>query len=387
MKIINLQGLTTGERLAYLEEICQEIYNHLYDDYIWVYAGAYIDNKSTYSATRLNGYQDNLDLKSKQIVYFSESGVVAIINQINDAENTFTVIDNYSIKGDKGDKGATGEKGETGETGKTGATGLSALQTSQIIVRESVPSINATFTFDESLCNRTPVPGDIFMCVMQGRGSVLGRSWLATCIVLNESEIKGQIKNFVETTGTNEQRLYAHYIEFSYGKINGSNNGIIWAGFNWIDTNPNIITSEYQSNISDFVHEIINRVGTAYTTFYITAETINGTAISNESHCICYSYSVKNNDLQLKCRNQNNSIIQFMLLEFANSISDCKLTIIRNNAYAIGSYGTPALVLYSDENGVLLDNETLSEQFTKLVSAGSNESKILDSINKTRSMK
>lgn len=388
MKKINLQGMTTAERLKYLEEITQEIYNHLYDDYIWVYDGAYVNNDATYSATHLNGYQDNLDLKTGQIVYFSESGVVCLIDQINDVANTFTVQSNYSIKGDKGDKGEQGEQGEKGEQGETGKI---ALEYSSIVTLIKTPSMGESLSISLVNCNRTPVAGD--KVSIFATDSTANKIYILGLSVVNigASVVNTTIDGIIDFTSvlpdSAKKQLYAHYIEFSYDKANGSNNAIIWARFNWIDTNPSIITSEYQNTLGDFIEEFINRVGSAYTSYDITVETIDGSTLSNNSYCVIGSYYVDGNDLKVKGRIPTNGIIGFKLVEFANTIPDCKLTISRNNAYAVGSYGASTLVLYSDENGVLLDDESLSERFTKLVAAGSNESKILDSINKARSLK
>ena len=157
MKIINLQGLTTGERLAYLEELCQDIYNHLYDDYIWTFDGAYVDNESTYTAVGLSGYRDNIELKPGQIVYFAHSGVVALIDKINDILNTFTVKDNYSIKGDKGD---TGEQGIQGEKGDKGESGKNALECNKIYTLDYEPTVDGTINTSVGDFSRTPVNGD-----------------------------------------------------------------------------------------------------------------------------------------------------------------------------------------------------------------------------------
>lgn len=209
MKIINLQGLTTGERLAYLEEICQEIYNHLYDDYIWVTNANYVSDTYNYKMESLICFSDKDEVKSGQIVYFPDDGKVSIINQINSEEETFTINNTFTIKGDKGE------------------TGLEALQTTQILERDSRPTTNATFTLNEGLCNRTPVSGDIFICVIKGTGNSLGQSWLATCTVLDEGGFKGQIKSFVQTTGARGEGLVKRYMHAIY--INAPNDDIyVW---------------------------------------------------------------------------------------------------------------------------------------------------------------
>ena len=106
MKIINLNGKTTGERLAYLEDIVNSIYETLYSDYIWSYKGSYVSDTTSYSYSNLVQYSGQPEeVQSGQIVYFATNGTVAIINQINEDDGTFTVSDSFSIKGDKGNDG------------------------------------------------------------------------------------------------------------------------------------------------------------------------------------------------------------------------------------------------------------------------------------------
>lgn len=388
MKIINLQGLTTGERLAYLEELCQDIYNHLYDDYIWTFDGAYVDNESTYTATRLNGYQDNLDLKTGQIVYFAGSGVVALIDKINDVSNTFTVKDNYSIKGDKGDKGEQGIQGEKGNTGETGAI---ALEYGVLIVNSSDPVTNGALTSVVLNYNRTPVTGDKVTVTV--KNSTTNKLFVCTCSVVS---VQGSMANLnvnsVYDTSTvlpasARKQLYEHYFGFSINT--NSNNSIVLLIFNWIDANPNIV-----SPIPTTIEEIITYLKTINSNKLLgngSIETSDGTTVSDTLHCTVYNVRHRTDGKVVADgrMNNDNRIITVDIETFVNNISDYNITYLYNDAIAIGagSDNLNALVLYSDKNGVLLDTpESLEKDFAALKAAGSDESKILESINTVRSM-
>lgn len=391
MKIINLQGMTFAERQKYLEEICQEIYNHLYDDYIWVYDGAYVDNDATYSATRLNGYQDNLDLKTGQIVYFSESGVVCLIDQINDVANTFTVQSNYSIKGDKGDKGEQGEQGEQGEKGEQGETGKIALEYSSIVALIKTPSLGESLSISLVNCNRTPVAGDkvsIFATdIAFNKIYILGLSVTNVTASIVVTTIDGIIDVTSVLPDSAKSQLYQHYFYFECSTSN--NNAFFSYGLSWIDAIDGHV-SPAPTTIEEVITylESINS-GLLYGIGF--AETDDGVTVNEASSCIVINLRKRTDgNLYADLRKiPGNRIYVCSLKDFVNSVGEYTVTYRYNTSIAIGanSNGTNAMVLYSDKNGVLLDNENLSEQFTKLVAAGSNESKILDSINKARSMK
>lgn len=388
MKIINLEGLTTGERLAYLEEICQEIYNHLYDDYIWVYAGAYVNNKSTYSATHLSGYQDNLDLKPKQIVYFSESGVVAIINQINDVENTFTVTDNYSIKGDKGDKGEPGGQGEKGEQGETGKN---ALEYSSIVMLTKIPSIGEPLSISLVNCNRTPAASDKV-------------SIYATYDALNKIYILGlsvkNISSFVVNTtidgiidlasilpASEQKQLFEHYLFFDCNT--SDNNGFFSYGLYWVDAVPG-----HASPTPTTIEEILEYLDGVNSKMWYGngfAETADGVTVDKTATCAIINIRKKTDGTYIADLRQipGNTLYTMDIKQFVNSVGKYTIYIRYNTAVAIGknANGLNAMVLYSDKNGVLLDtSESLEYDFDALKAAGSDEFKILESINKVRSM-
>lgn len=388
MKIINLQGMTFAERQKYLEEITQEIYNHLYDDYIWVYDGAYVDNDATYSATRLNGYKDNLDLKTGQIVYFSESGVVCLIDQINDVANTFTVQSNYSIKGDKGDKGEQGEQGEKGEQGETGKI---ALEYSSIVTLIKTPSMGESLSISLVNFNRTPVAGDkvsIFATdSADNKIYILGLSVVNIGASVVNTTIDGIIDLTSVLPASSRKQLYQHYFYFECSTSN--NNSFFSYGLSWIDANG-AIASPVPTTIEEVITylESINS-GLLYGIGF--AETDDGVTVSATSSCIVVNLRKRSDGTMIADLRKipGNNLYPCVLKDFVNSVGEYNITYRYNTSIGIGanSNGANAMVLYSDENGVLLDNETLSEQFTKLVAAGSNESKILDSINKARSLK
>lgn len=124
MKIINLQGMTIAERLKYLEEISQEIYNHLYDDFIWTVNNVYSGDAVSYEYSQLVQYNGETDsVKTGQIVYFAKNGYVAIIDQINANEETFTTQGSWQIIGPQGPQGPQGLVGPQGLRGPEGRQG------------------------------------------------------------------------------------------------------------------------------------------------------------------------------------------------------------------------------------------------------------------------
>ena len=124
MKIFNFSGMTPAERMEFLQQITQDIYNHLYDDYIWTVNDVYNGGSASYKYSQLIQYNGETDsVKSGQIVYFAQNGYVAVINQINSDEETFTTYGSYQIMGARGPKGDTGPQGPQGPKGEQGPQG------------------------------------------------------------------------------------------------------------------------------------------------------------------------------------------------------------------------------------------------------------------------
>lgn len=124
MKIFNFSGMTPAERMEFLQQITQDIYNHLYDDYIWTVNNIYNGDSISYNYSQLIQYNGETDsVKSGQIVYFAQNGYVAVINQINADEETFTTYGSYQLVGAQGPKGPVGPEGPQGPEGKQGPKG------------------------------------------------------------------------------------------------------------------------------------------------------------------------------------------------------------------------------------------------------------------------
>lgn len=122
MKIVNLNGLTTAERLVVIEQTLNDIISNLYKDMIWSSYDDYTTNTKNYSMEQLAQFTDVSEVETGQMVYFAKQGVVALVGAINTQNKTFNVTDNYSIVGPKGDTGAQGPEGPTGPKGSDGAT-------------------------------------------------------------------------------------------------------------------------------------------------------------------------------------------------------------------------------------------------------------------------
>ena len=116
MKIVNLNGLTTAERLVVIEQTLNDIISNLYKDMIWSSYDDYTTNTKNYSMEQLAQFTDVSEVETGQMVYFAKQGVVALVGAINTQNKTFNVTDNYSIVGPVGPVGPAGPKGDTGAT-------------------------------------------------------------------------------------------------------------------------------------------------------------------------------------------------------------------------------------------------------------------------------
>lgn len=113
MKIVNLNGLTTAERLVVIEQTLNDIISNLYKDMIWSSYDDYTTNTKNYSMEQLAQFTDVSEIETGQMVYFAKQGVIALVGAINTQNKTFNVTDNYSIVGPVG---PVGPKGDTGAT-------------------------------------------------------------------------------------------------------------------------------------------------------------------------------------------------------------------------------------------------------------------------------
>lgn len=123
MKIVNLNGLSTPERLVVIEQTLNDIISNLYKDMIWSSYDDYTTNTKNYSMEQLAQFTDVSEVETGQMVYFAKQGVVALVGAINTQNKTFNVTDNYSFVGPKGDTGAQGPTGPQGPKGDTGPQG------------------------------------------------------------------------------------------------------------------------------------------------------------------------------------------------------------------------------------------------------------------------
>ena len=187
-------------------------------------------------------------------------------------ESSLTWVNQGPLQGPKGDQGELGEQGPTGPTGATGATGpagatgqqgetgpqgtqgiqgvagangeqgpqgiqgvqgingnngLDALYCNNSGYTVTVVPTTGSSTYLLSLFSRTPVIGDLFISVLVGSGNVLGRSWIALCVVtgVDETNCTFNKTSVVETTGKDAgDTIYG-------GSISSNLNTITKSGF------------------------------------------------------------------------------------------------------------------------------------------------------------
>lgn len=382
MKIVNLQGMTTAERLAYLQEITQDIYNHLYDDFIWTSLSEYTPDGS-YSFSALNNYTDGAEVKPYQIVYFSNNGWVALIDTINEAAQTFTVINGYQVKGDKGDKGDTGNTGAKGETGST------ALEC-QMIDSTSVPMQYNGVTIEFSKFSRNPVVGEVCNTFVNYTSSAIYAVSIRV-MTLTDSSANCRYEQVVNFTNilpaSSKKQLYEHLVQLNINT--SSNTSIVNCVFSWISNDSSILYPAPKT-IEEFCSVLKTKLNSNKCIFFGFIETTDGATVSNNNSEFAYMFFWDNDAIKIRTHSfSSNNIHSINLITFVNSLGEYTITFDVNAAYAIGAGedATNAAVLYSDKNGVLLDTpESLKHDFAALKAAGSDESKILDSINKVGSM-
>lgn len=382
MKIVNLQGMTTAERLAYLQEITQDIYNHLYDDFIWTSLSEYTPDGS-YSFSALNNFTNSAEVKPYQIVYFSNNGWVALIDQINETAQTFTVINGYQVKGDKGDKG---DIGNTGAKGDTGATALEC----QMIDSTSVPMQYNGVTIEFSKFSRNPVVGEVCNTFVNYISSAI---YAVSIRVMTLTDTSAncryeQVVNFTNILPSSaKKQLYMHNIKILIAANNSQYPPYVFQySLSTINTmSENIATNDLNTFYSKFIlHTSGQTIGFGLSTYSSSLSrglfyVVSSWKSSNEVNFVYYNANTSNNTFSTGSVN-----LQNILNENSEYVFKCTDTV---TAIGAGQDATNAAVLYSDKNGVLLDTpESINHDFAALKAAGSDESKILESINKVGSM-
>lgn len=203
MKFINLDGLTTAERLVVLENICNDIIAHLNKETLYTTVVEYSPSILKYNIIDLYP-KINVTPESGQLVYFS-NGYVGIIGNIDTIDNTYGVSEVTSIKGEKGDN---------------------ALEYSGIYETGNFP-VKGDLISDNNLSNysRTPKSGDkIIICGFTN--TTPKRSFMCLCTRTPDTDIAWSVNNVVETTGEKGNKgdkgdpgdylqLYCHIIHFS----------------------------------------------------------------------------------------------------------------------------------------------------------------------------
>lgn len=302
MKIVNLQGMTTAERLAYLQEFTQDIYNHLYDDFIWTSLSEYTPDGS-YSFSALNNYTDVAEVKPYQIVYFSNNGWVALIDTINETAQTFTVINGYQVKGDKGDKGDTGNTGAKGETGPT------ALEC-QMIDSTSVPMQYNGVTIEFSKFSRNPVVGEVCNTFVNYTSSAIYAVSIRVMTLTNTSANcrYEQVVNFTNILPASaKKQLYEHNCTIIGG--DGSNN-LIYGSFQFMSSSSNNPFSAV-NNIESFRAAAYNiNNGNIRLVCNIKNRLSPTSNEISENTYVGYSFDITNNSINLREYQLNTNSIQ-----------------------------------------------------------------------------
>lgn len=205
MKFINLDGLTTAERLVVLENICNDIIAHLNKETLYTTVDEYNSSTLNYDITKLNPKTEVMP-ESGQLVYFS-NGYVGIIGNIDTIGNTYGVNEVTNIKGEKGDKGDD------------------ALEYSGMYETANFP-IKGDLIQDNNSSNysRSPKTGDkITICGFTN--TTPKRSFMCLCTRTPDPDIAWSVNNVVETTGEKGNKgdkgdtgeapqLYRHIIKF-----------------------------------------------------------------------------------------------------------------------------------------------------------------------------
>lgn len=209
-KFINLFGMTTAERLKYLESVVDEIYVLLNEERIWVYKGDFVREETEYSVTNLAYYgEESTILESSQIVYFT-NGYIAIVNLVNFDDSVFTVNSSFNLKGDKGDTGANGIDGERGETGSP------ALTYNNIYYASFPVEVGAQIVQETSKFNRVANIGDICNIIVASVATPR-IIYMAVCAVTNVSSeyVTLTIRAVEQISSDSAPAIYKHNITIS----------------------------------------------------------------------------------------------------------------------------------------------------------------------------
>lgn len=225
MKIVNLNGLTTAERLVVIEQTLNDIISNLYKDMIWSSYDDYTINTKNYSMEQLAQFTDVSEVETGQMVYFAKQGVVALVGAINTQNKTFNVTDNYSIVGPKGG---------------TGATGPVALAQVKLVNVLSDPTAVTQLTLEKSIFNREPVVGDAVNVVI----TYVTKAWQFSGTITNVNDNyctfsyatapAGYI-SIVGPKGSDGDTKYCHNIVFTKST---SQSEMIQCSFSIVDNSP-----------------------------------------------------------------------------------------------------------------------------------------------------
>ena len=225
MKIVNLNGLSTPERLVVIEQTLNDIISNLYKDMIWSSYDDYTTNTKNYSMEQLAQFTDVSEVETGQMVYFAKQGVVALVGAINTQNKTFNVTDNYSIVGPKGD---------------TGDTGPIALAQVKLVNVLSDPTGVTQLTLQKSIFNREPVVGDGVNVIVTYGTKAWQFSGTITkvndnfCTFSHETAPAGYI-SIVGPKGAAGDTKYCHNIMFSKSV---SQSEMIQCSFSIVDESP-----------------------------------------------------------------------------------------------------------------------------------------------------
>lgn len=130
----------------------------------------------------------------------SVENVQFVKSQTTDTDNVYSIKTTLT-DGELLDSGAmVVPHGGVGPQGPKGDTGENALSYNNIVSMGRVPVAGDEFNVATTLCTRTPVIGDVFLCIFRHRT----RSWLTSCKIsakVNDTNYTASISFLQESTG------------------------------------------------------------------------------------------------------------------------------------------------------------------------------------------